>query len=68
MVKDGFFLAKSSNAVVLQIPDENLLEHMESHHEDHHTQLLHQLDTFGGHVVGEIAIPEEIESEEEEQE
>jgi hypothetical protein len=68
MTNDGFFLAKSSNAVTLQIQDEDLMGYMKFHHEDYHTQLLHQLDTIGGKVVGEIVIPDEIDTEEEEQE
>lgn len=68
MTNDGFFLAKSSNAVELQIQDEDLMDYLTFHHEDHHTQILHRLDTIGGKVVGEISIPEDIDSEEEEQE
>lgn len=68
MTKDGFFLAKSANATTIQTQDDDLMEYLTLHHEDHHTKLLHELDRIGGRVVGEISIPEEIETEEEEQE
>jgi hypothetical protein len=68
MIKDGFFLAKSSNAFALQIQDEDLKDFVTLHHEDDTTKILYGLDSLGGHVVGEISIPDEIDSEEEEQE
>ena len=59
-------MAKSANTLDIYIRDDELLEYITTHHEDDNTKILHELESVGGKVVGEIVIPD-TETDEEEQ-
>ena len=58
MSQDGIFMSKSGSSLDIQIQDEELLEYLQTHHEDDATKILLKLADVGGKVVGEIVIPD----------